>query len=233
MKLLSDKFVGKYMRMAKQVGEDQNPCLSRSIGVVTVHPIENRVISTGYNGPPKGVPHCDTEAHLRDYVWPQLTYEEKSRLLSNHDDLVKEHVSYINNGTDPEESIEAYKDILCGDGYHGNANCGQCPRRLVGAKSGQRLELCSCAHGERNAVTNATESLYGCYMFCWCGIPCNECTKTIINSGIEKVYCLGNTEQYQEGDEFYKFDMSRWMFKQAKIETIELQEEEAMHYGIV
>lgn len=221
MYLLSDKFVGKYMRMAKQVGEDQNPCLSRSIGVITVHPIENRVVSTGYNGPPKGVPHCDTEAHLKDYVWPQLTDYEKTLLISHDDNLSKEHSNGI--------KIEYLKDHIC-ENLDG---CGQCPRRLIGAKSGQRLELCSCAHGERNAVTNATESLYRCYMFCWCGIPCNECTKTIINSGIKKVYCLGNTDQYIEGDEFYKFDMSRWMFKQAKIETIELQEEEAMNYGKV
>lgn len=32
-------------------------CLSRQIGTVLVK--DNSIISTGYNGPPRGVPHCD------------------------------------------------------------------------------------------------------------------------------------------------------------------------------
>ena len=34
----------------------QSPCLSRKIGCVIVR--ENSILSTGYNGPPRGIPHC-------------------------------------------------------------------------------------------------------------------------------------------------------------------------------
>jgi deoxycytidylate deaminase len=48
---MNDKFVGKYMRLAKQIGEDKNPCHSRKIGVVVVDPVSNKILGTGYNGP--------------------------------------------------------------------------------------------------------------------------------------------------------------------------------------
>jgi deoxycytidylate deaminase len=53
---LSKKFVVKYMRLAKLVGEDQNPCYSRQIGTVLVKVYDDgssRIIATGYNGPPE------------------------------------------------------------------------------------------------------------------------------------------------------------------------------------
>ncbi|MHA2343493.1 MAG: deoxycytidylate deaminase [Candidatus Hodarchaeales archaeon] len=43
------------MRIAKEVAQNSK-CLSRSIGAVLVR--DKSVISTGYNGPPRGVPEC-------------------------------------------------------------------------------------------------------------------------------------------------------------------------------
>jgi len=37
----------------------KSPCLSRKIGAILVR--DHSVISTGYNGPPRGVPHCENE----------------------------------------------------------------------------------------------------------------------------------------------------------------------------
>ncbi len=37
----------------------QSSCLSRQIGAILVK--DNIIISTGYNGPPRGVPHCGME----------------------------------------------------------------------------------------------------------------------------------------------------------------------------
>lgn len=42
---------------------NNSKCLSRQLGAVMVR--DKRIISTGYNGPPKGIPHCD-ERFVKD-----------------------------------------------------------------------------------------------------------------------------------------------------------------------
>ena len=45
-------------------------------------------------------------------------------------------------------------------------------------------------HAERNAIYNAARigvSTKGCTMYMTCGIPCADCARAIINSGIEKI----------------------------------------------
>ena len=44
-----------FMRIAREVAKNSR-CLSRQIGAVIVR--DNSILSTGYNGPPRGVPHC-------------------------------------------------------------------------------------------------------------------------------------------------------------------------------
>lgn len=44
-----------FMRIAKEVAQ-HSKCLSRSIGAVLVK--DKSILSTGYNGPPRGVPEC-------------------------------------------------------------------------------------------------------------------------------------------------------------------------------
>ncbi len=43
----------------------KSPCLSRKIGALIVDE-NNIIISTGFNGPPSGVPHCGTERYFKD-----------------------------------------------------------------------------------------------------------------------------------------------------------------------
>lgn len=38
-----------------------SPCLSRNIGAILVR--DKSIISTGYNGPPRGIPHCGRERY--------------------------------------------------------------------------------------------------------------------------------------------------------------------------
>jgi len=156
------------MRFAKLIGEDQNPCYSRQIGAVIVNPDENRIVGTGYNGPPKEIPHCDHMDWLGAAVWPQLTDTERKFALKC--DSIDE--------TSKTQFVERF------------SGCKVCPRRIVGTKTGERLELCSCAHSEANAIINSSESLRGCWMFCYCGVPCSECAKLIINKQIGTVVCL-------------------------------------------
>jgi dCMP deaminase len=45
-----------FLKMARTAGENSQ-CLSRKIGAIIVK--DKSIISTGYNGPPRGVPTCD------------------------------------------------------------------------------------------------------------------------------------------------------------------------------
>ena len=186
------------MRLAKLVAEDQNPCLSRSVGVVIVDPLKNRVLGTGYNGPPRGTPHPDDPEYLAHIAWPQLTRQEKETALVNAGHMT----AYVF-----KDSYDAIKKDTFIIAY---ANKGICPRRAVGVKSGERLELCSCEHAEKNAIANAGQSVWGAWAFCWCGVPCWDCTKLIINAGIEKVICFNWGKDYSLG--------SRWLFNKAGVE---------------
>lgn len=197
---MKDKFIKKYMLIAKLLSEHEIPCLSRGIGSVIVKPEENRIVSTGYNGPAKNIPHADTYEFLKEYVYPQLTEEDKGILLSK---------SYFG------KTHDVYDAGKFATRFEG---CKICPRKLIGAKSGERLELCGCLHSEENSILNAVESLIGCYLFCWCGVPCSYvCSPMIVQKGIKKVYCLSTEEQ--PGYQPFK---SRWLFKKAGVELIEL-----------
>lgn len=190
------EFVRKYMITAKLFGDLKNPCYSRKIGVVIVNNLLTKVVSMGYNGPPRGAPHCDSPEHLRNIFLPLLTKEDKNK---------------IDPDFDADKFIKDY------------AYEKQCPRKILGCKSGERLELCSCAHAEANAIVNASDDLNGAHMFAWCTLPCIECTKLIINSGIKKLFCLTNKDKdYSVG--------SRFLFDKCGVDVVELDEKTILEY---
>lgn len=204
---IDDMHARKYMRLAKQVGEDNNPCYSRHIGVVIMDPVTGKVIATGYNGPPRKVPHNDDREYLEDVVWPQLTeHEKKLAVLASVPKCTPPVPPEVYEGVEPCE-------MFC-NAWQGKKTC---PRKLVGAPSGQRLELCSCAHAETNAIVNASCNLYGGWMFAYCGVPCYECTKLICQAHIRRIYCL-------KWENDYSF-ASRWMLRKKGVEVIEHPDE--------
>lgn len=194
--MIKTKFIRKFMRIAREVGEYENPCHSRKIGVVIVDPENNRILGTGYNGPPPGTPHCDSPEYLSNFFWPQLNESERESICTTH--------GTPDDPTGKDNFIKMY-------GY-----CGQCPRRLVGARSGQRTELCSCGHAERHAITNAGCVMRGCVMFCWCCIPCIQCSDSIIQAGISDIYCLREAAYH---------DVSRWLLEQGGVNIHEFDKE--------
>lgn len=54
-----------FMMLAKRVAS-RSTCLRRQVGAVLV--LENRVLATGYNGAPSGLPHCEELGCLRDLL---------------------------------------------------------------------------------------------------------------------------------------------------------------------
>jgi len=151
-------------------------CLSRKIGAVIVR--DKTILSTGYNGPPRGVMTCD-KRWLHD-IEIRKEYETKSGMGISHLSL----------------SSPRYKEEFQ----------GKCPRYVpaMGFKSGQGLEWCVAGHAERNAIVNAARmgmpELKECTIYMSCGVPCTPCLIEIINAGIVEIVCTEIA--------FYDFDRS-------------------------
>ena len=99
-------------------------CLHRQVGAVVVR--DKRILATGYNGAPTGLPHCLDIGCLRDQV---------------------------------------------------------------GARSGERQELCRASHAEQNALEQAARygiALEGATLYSTTA-PCSICAKMLVNAGIRRV----------------------------------------------
>jgi dCMP deaminase len=75
-------------------------------------------------------------------------------------------------------------------------------------------------HAERNAIYNAARigvSTKGCTMYLTCGIPCTDCTRGLINAGINRIVCApGEGAKGKIWDEHEKRSLE--MFKEAGID---------------
>ena len=127
---MTEKFIKMYMNMARSVAESNTACYSRQIGSVIVSK-DHKVLGVGYNGPPTKVPHMDSEDSLNNFFWPQLTDEEKIKLLKDNG-LHSEAINY--------KDLDSQKDVA----LYNKADCKQCPRKMIDAGPGERSELCNC-----------------------------------------------------------------------------------------
>lgn len=78
-------------------------------------------------------------------------------------------------------------------------------------------------HAERNALYNAARigvSTKGCTMYLTCGIPCADCARGIINSGISKIVCENHLTFGESTQKWYEHaKRSLVMFEEAGIEV--------------
>ena len=189
------------MKLAKVMASDQNPCLSREVGVVIVDPSTNGIVGAGYNGPPEHTPHCNHIDFLKNFFWPQLTSTEQSKVYKYLQAGNIDPLSYTAPHTvDPDKACELL------------STCNKCPRNILGYTSGKRAELCSCQHAERNALNKLPIPAKGLVMFCWCGVPCIQCSGSIINAGIKEVHCIKEKDYHAS---------SRWLFEHGSTILIE------------
>jgi len=78
-------------------------------------------------------------------------------------------------------------------------------------------------HAERNAIYNAARigvSLRDTTMYLTCGVPCSDCARGIISSGIKRIYCKSEdtTKNRQHWDEHAKRSVQ--MFEESSVEVI-------------
>ena len=141
----------KYFHSICVAVSSKSPCLSRKIGAILVR--DHSIISTGFNGPSRGIPHCGEDRIMKD------------------DLLIKTLVKPA-NPTYPSRMLS------------------ECPRRILGYKSGTHMELCPAQHAEENAVSNAARlgvSVLGSTLYMNSVIPCKNCFGTLINAGIVEI----------------------------------------------
>lgn len=155
----------KYFYNMAKVVEENSKCMSRKIGAVLVR--DKSVISTGYNGPPRGIPHCNK----------RLVHQPYDKHLAK---------AFYNIG-------------------RSNFELNECPRKILGYKSGEGAEFCIAGHAERNALINAARNginTYGTSLFLSCGVPCKDCLIEIINAGVKEVVVTDKDEFYDETSKF-------------------------------
>lgn len=132
-------------------------CLSRRIGSVLVR--DNSVVSTGYNGPPRGVPTCDQRWHIDE------AFKEKY----GHHILPDEE-----KGTTPEDPKgKCPRKVI---GFPSGQGLDICV-----AGHAERNALINAARF--GIPTKGTK------MYMSCGVPCTPCMVELINAGVEEIIC--------------------------------------------
>ena len=181
--VVKEKFIKKFMRMARFVANDQPICPSRQIGAIIIDPLTNKVLGLGYNGAPRGTPHPNSREYLENYFWTQLTQQEKDVFLP----LINIRHWYEKHTTPTNKLDSQLKEAFL-DKYAGQKVC---PRKLIGAKSGERSELCTCLHAEQNSIFSANVSLANSVIFIYGCTPCFSCAGALIQNGIVECHTIG------------------------------------------
>lgn len=155
-----------------EVVAQKSPCLSRKIGAVLVY--DNLIVSTGYNGPPRGIPHCGHDRFMKDKA---LTNGIENFLAS---------------------SVKSTAAMVTTRFY------SECPRRVLGYESGEGMQWCPAQHAEENAISNAAflgVSIEGATLYMNSVTPCQKCFGTLINVGIIEVV-VKDTTHYDKHSQF-------------------------------
>lgn len=80
----------------------------------------------------------------------------------------------------------------------------KCPRQVMGAKSGELLDVCLAGHAEENTILNSARMgvcTKDTTMYMTCGIPCYRCLIKIINAGISEIVVTG-MKFYDDNSEY-------------------------------
>lgn len=135
----------------------KSPCLSRKIGVILVR--DHSIVSTGYNGPPRGIPHCGHERFMKDNA------------LIDHIDNGSKFKPLVWDGQRQLFKNECPRKLL---GYESGTHMELCPA--------QHAEENAVSNAARNGV-----SVLGCTLYMNSIIPCKNCYGTLINAGIVEI----------------------------------------------
>lgn len=148
----------KFLQLAKLIGENSK-CMNRQIGAILVTP-DGTVVGTGYNGPARGVPHCNDTSRLI-----QIQAIMESRGAGQR---------FTEKFKEKWNARKCPRHILGFDSEEGLFICQ--------AGHAERNVLINSA---RNGIKTK-----GCVLYCYCGIPCSPCAVEIVNAGIDTIICI-------------------------------------------
>ena len=142
-------------------------------------------------------------------------------VIADGDNVVSTGTNGPPTGTPPVDS-ETYRSkillpVLTDDEktlFFKNLKDKECPRRLVGVKSGEKNHLCSCVHAETNAISAAGNAVSGCSVFVYGAGCCMNCAGQIINSGAMEVYTVRNHGEYHQ--------TTRFLFENSPVKLFEM-----------
>jgi len=160
----------KYFYKMADVASEQSLCLSTKIGAVIVR--DKMIVSTGYNGPPRGVNPCE-------YRCPEC-----GSYLSIINGMLRKNMSR-NYQID---CMNCSKSFTINDIFK---EPKVCPRKRLNYEHGAGYEICPAVHAETNAIVQAARlgvSTDGGTMYMTCSFPCERCAGAIINAGIKECY---------------------------------------------
>jgi len=160
-----------YFRLICQAVASKSPCLSRKIGAILVR--DRSIVSTGYNGPSRGVPHCGGERNLKD------------------DLLITNAISKIRKNIDIPAFAAIELDKTCPRrilGFASGEGMQWCPA--------QHAEENAISNAARLGV-----SVLGSTLYMNSVIPCKNCFGTLINSGITEIV-IDEVKSYDKHTEY-------------------------------
>ncbi len=84
-----ERYRTQLLAMTKDYGEWLSHCFSRKVGAMVVTP-DGTIVATGYNGPPRGVPHCNAPVRLEQITKLYNFHYKKDGpyLFNDYDGLV-------------------------------------------------------------------------------------------------------------------------------------------------
>ena len=136
----------------------KSPCLSRKIGAILVR--DKSIISTGYNGPARGIPHCGHERFMKDKILETIVESCLGNIIRSTEAMIRVRLAK------------------------------ECPRKVLGYISGTYMEFCPAQHAEENCISNAARigvSTISSTLYMNSVIPCKNCFSTLINAGIIEI----------------------------------------------
>ena len=134
----------------------KSPCLSRNIGAILVR--DKSIVATGYNGPPRGVPHCGHDRIMKDEHLVNLLSNPPGRLSRKYP------LPSVMQTTCPRKLL----------GYESGTHMELCPA--------QHAEANCITNAARLGVVTLGTTLY-----MNCVIPCEPCFGKLINAGIVEI----------------------------------------------
>jgi dCMP deaminase len=153
-----------FINIAETVAS-KSSCLRRQVGCVVVR--DKHILSTGYNGPPTGLAHCED---------PRCKTCGGSGESRNTSSEVLATFCRTCNGTGLILTSMSDK---------------HCLRIFNGVKSGSdSIHNCRGVHAEANAIIQAAKhgvSIKDAVLYC-INKPCFTCSKMLLNAGVKTIY---------------------------------------------